>query len=151
MGSSSPARRKTPATGFITEIANLVPACGKCNQSKGNKPWRDWMLSGAKLSPTGRAVANVADRVSAGSLRTMAISIEGRLRIDSSGGKPGITTGRSAKPSIDELVEISRSPTRYVLALLMNCRACNESAGRSPLRRRMRTTTPRMRGGTNGI
>ena len=22
-------------TGFITEIANLVPSCGKCNQSKG--------------------------------------------------------------------------------------------------------------------
>jgi hypothetical protein len=34
-----------------------------CNQSKGNKPWRDWMLSRAKLSPTGRGVANVADRV----------------------------------------------------------------------------------------
>ena len=26
-------------TGYISEIANLVPACGKCNQSKGNKPW----------------------------------------------------------------------------------------------------------------
>ena len=54
---------KRRPTGFITEIANLVPACGKCNQSKGNKPWRDWMLSRAKLSPTGRGVANVADRV----------------------------------------------------------------------------------------
>ncbi len=54
---------KRRPTGFITEIANLVPACGKCNQSKGNKPWRDWMLSRAKLSPTGRAVPNVADRV----------------------------------------------------------------------------------------
>jgi hypothetical protein len=50
-------------TGFISEIANLVPACGKCNQSKGNKSWRDWMLSGAKLSPTGRGVANIPDRV----------------------------------------------------------------------------------------
>jgi hypothetical protein len=50
-------------TGFISEIANLVPACGKCNQSKGNKPWRDWMLSGAKLSPTGRRLADVAERV----------------------------------------------------------------------------------------
>jgi len=50
-------------TGFISEIANLVPSCGKCNQSKGNKPWRDWMLSSAKLSPTGRQIANVADRV----------------------------------------------------------------------------------------
>lgn len=50
-------------TGFISEIANLVPACGKCNQSKGNKNWRDWILSSAKLSPTGRALPNVADRI----------------------------------------------------------------------------------------
>jgi hypothetical protein len=51
-------------TGFISEIANLVPSCGKCNQSKGNSPWRGWMLSAAKHSPTGRALANVAERVS---------------------------------------------------------------------------------------
>ncbi|CAN5229228.1 hypothetical protein BH10PLA2_BH10PLA2_15580 [soil metagenome] len=50
-------------TGFVTEIANLVPACGKCNQSKGNKPWRDWMISKAKLSPTGRGLPNVAERL----------------------------------------------------------------------------------------
>jgi hypothetical protein len=50
-------------TGFITEIANLVPACGKCNQSKGNKPWREWMLSNAKLSPTGRRIPDVAQRI----------------------------------------------------------------------------------------
>ena len=25
------------ATGFITEIQNLVPACGKCNQTNGNR------------------------------------------------------------------------------------------------------------------
>lgn len=50
-------------TGFISEIANLVPACGKCNQSKGNKPWRSWMLSSARLSPTGRAIPDVAGRL----------------------------------------------------------------------------------------
>lgn len=50
-------------TGFVSEIANLVPACGKCNQSKGNKPWRDWMLSSAKRSPTGRMIRDVADRI----------------------------------------------------------------------------------------
>ncbi len=49
-------------TGFVSEIANLVPACGKCNQSKGNKPWRIWIVSDAKLSPTGRKVADVAAR-----------------------------------------------------------------------------------------
>jgi hypothetical protein len=50
-------------TGFVSEIANLVPACGKCNQSKGNKPWRDWVLSQAKLSPTGRGVTGIKERV----------------------------------------------------------------------------------------
>jgi hypothetical protein len=50
-------------TGYVSEIANLVPACGKCNQSKGNKPWRVWIVSKAKLSPAGRKLANIADRV----------------------------------------------------------------------------------------
>jgi len=50
-------------TGFISEIGNLVPACGKCNQSKGNKNWREWMLSGAPLSPTGRHLSHVQDRI----------------------------------------------------------------------------------------
>src|SRR3984957_19276762 len=49
--------------GIIFEIANLVPACGKCNQSKGNKPWRTWILSTAKLSPTGRGVAAIEKRI----------------------------------------------------------------------------------------
>ncbi len=55
---------KRRPTGFITEIANLVPACGKCNQSKGNKPWRAWMVSAARLSPTGRAITGIEDRIS---------------------------------------------------------------------------------------
>jgi 5-methylcytosine-specific restriction endonuclease McrA len=50
-------------TGFISEIANLVPACGKCNQSKGGSDWRKWMLGDADLSPTGRGIPNVAKRV----------------------------------------------------------------------------------------
>jgi len=28
---------KQKPTGYISEIHNLVPSCGKCNQSKGNK------------------------------------------------------------------------------------------------------------------
>jgi HNH endonuclease len=55
---------KRRPTGFITEIANLVPACGKCNQSKGNKPWREWMMSAARLSPTGRGVTGIEQRIS---------------------------------------------------------------------------------------
>jgi hypothetical protein len=50
-------------TGFISEIANLVPACGKCNQSKGNKPWREWMISAAPRSPTGRKIADTDQRI----------------------------------------------------------------------------------------
>lgn len=49
-------------TGYISEIANLVPACGKCNQSKGNKEWRIWMASSAKFSPTGRGL-NLTDSI----------------------------------------------------------------------------------------
>ena len=36
-------------TGYITEIANLVPSCGKCNQSKGKSSWRAWITSTARL------------------------------------------------------------------------------------------------------
>lgn len=50
-------------TGYISEIHNLVPACGKCNQSKGNKPWREWMLSQAALSPRRRGVPDLDTRI----------------------------------------------------------------------------------------
>lgn len=50
-------------TGYITEIANLVPSCGKCNQSKGNKNWREWMLGNAVLSPRRRGVVDLDLRV----------------------------------------------------------------------------------------
>ena len=50
-------------TGYITEIANLVPACGKCNQSKGKSYWRTWMEGNAKLSPKSRGIPDIADRV----------------------------------------------------------------------------------------
>ncbi|MBF9144312.1 HNH endonuclease [Hymenobacter properus] len=42
------------ATGYITEVYNLVPACGKCNQSKGATYWKDWICGKAILSPTSR-------------------------------------------------------------------------------------------------
>lgn len=52
-------RDKKP-TGYISEINNLVPACGKCNQSKGNTYWLDWIVSNAKLSPKTRKIDNLA-------------------------------------------------------------------------------------------
>ncbi len=50
-------------TGFISEIRNLVPSCGKCNQSKGKKHWRQWMLSPAKQSPKTREIADLDKRI----------------------------------------------------------------------------------------
>jgi len=50
-------------TGYITEIANLVPACGKCNQSKGNRNWKTWMLGPALRSPHRRGVPDLSDKL----------------------------------------------------------------------------------------
>jgi len=52
-------------TGYVHEIHNLVPACGKCNQSKGNKHWRTWMFGPARLSPKTRGVADLDARAAA--------------------------------------------------------------------------------------
>jgi hypothetical protein len=49
-------------TGYISEIHNLVPSCGKCNQSKGNKHWRDWMFGPALLSPLKRGTPDIEAR-----------------------------------------------------------------------------------------
>jgi len=58
-----PAMRDGQPTGYLTRIQNLVPACGKCNQSKGNRDWRDWMTSTAPLSPTTRGVKKLGQRI----------------------------------------------------------------------------------------
>ena len=50
-------------TGYISEIGNLVPACGKCNQSKRNKYWRDWILSDAPRSPKSRGIEDLGARI----------------------------------------------------------------------------------------
>jgi hypothetical protein len=50
-------------TGYISEIHNLVPSCGKCNQSKGNKDWKAWMFSNARLSPTARGIKDLPKRI----------------------------------------------------------------------------------------
>jgi hypothetical protein len=54
---------KRRPTGYITEIANLLPSCGQCNSSKRNESWRDWMLSQVDLSPTARQIADVSERI----------------------------------------------------------------------------------------
>lgn len=50
-------------TGFISEIRNLVPSCGKCNESKGNKYWLDWITSDAKQSPKSRKLPNLEQKI----------------------------------------------------------------------------------------
>jgi HNH endonuclease len=50
-------------TGYISELANLVPSCGKCNQSKGKNPWREWMRSVAPRCPQMRGIADIEERI----------------------------------------------------------------------------------------
>jgi len=50
-------------TGYISEIDNLVPCCGKCNQSKRNKNWEEWINSTAKLSPRTRGIKNLSEKI----------------------------------------------------------------------------------------
>ena len=50
-------------TGYISEIHNLVPSCSKCNQSKGNKYWKTWMMSDAERSPHSRNIPDIEYRI----------------------------------------------------------------------------------------
>lgn len=54
--------KKRP-TGYITEIANLVPACGKCNQSKSGSSWRKWITGPAARSPATRGIPDLNERI----------------------------------------------------------------------------------------
>lgn len=50
-------------TGYISELRNLAPTCGKCNQSKGNKYWKNWIKSEAKLSPKTRQAKHLDKKI----------------------------------------------------------------------------------------
>lgn len=50
-------------TGFISEIENLVPACGKCNQSKSGQAWRSWIKGTAPQCPKVRDVPDLPERI----------------------------------------------------------------------------------------
>lgn len=59
----NPLIRDKKPTGYISEIHNLVPACSKCNQSKGGRSWREWIISDAPRSPKTRNVDDLESRI----------------------------------------------------------------------------------------
>lgn len=50
-------------TGYPSSIRNLVPSCGKCNQSKGKSDWKAWMLGAAPRSPSVRGIPDLKQRI----------------------------------------------------------------------------------------
>lgn len=46
----NPLINKKKPTGYITEIANLVPCCRSCNGSKRGKPWREWLENNTDIT-----------------------------------------------------------------------------------------------------
>lgn len=69
-------------TGYISEIANLVPSCQPCNSSKTNAPWKEWILRNTGNSPTQRGIRERggSNRAARG-VRTLAIAHPRELRI----------------------------------------------------------------------
>ena len=49
--------------GGETVLGNMVPACARCDDSKGDKPFEEWMISDAKQSPRSRGVGDIEDRI----------------------------------------------------------------------------------------
>jgi hypothetical protein len=49
--------------GGDTIVGNLVPACSKCDSSKGNRIYSEWMLSDVPSSPQMRGVLEVQARI----------------------------------------------------------------------------------------
>jgi len=57
-------RNKRP-TGYISDYKNLVPSCGRCNQSKGAQEWRSWIVGSAPGSPASRKILDLDKRIAA--------------------------------------------------------------------------------------
>jgi hypothetical protein len=55
-------RNKRP-TGFFSGKGNVVPACGRCNQSKSGQDWERWMRGASTNSPKSRGVRDLEERV----------------------------------------------------------------------------------------
>jgi len=53
------------ASGGDTVLGNMVPACARCDDSKRDIPYRQWMLSYAQFSPKSQRVPDLDLRLSA--------------------------------------------------------------------------------------
>ncbi len=49
--------------GGDTVLGNMVPACARCDDSKGAKDFREWALGKAKYSPKARGVPDIEKRL----------------------------------------------------------------------------------------
>ena len=50
--------------GGDTTFGNMVPACAKCDDSKRDLPFGEWMIGNAPNSPKTRGIPNLKDRLS---------------------------------------------------------------------------------------
>lgn len=49
--------------GGETVLGNMVPACARCDDSKQDRPFEEWMMSDARRSPKNRGVKDLDQRV----------------------------------------------------------------------------------------
>ena len=50
------------ATTYLRYGTSYLP-CGKCNQSKGNKNWQEWIVGSARLSPKTRGIKDIDEKI----------------------------------------------------------------------------------------
>jgi len=51
------------AAGGDTVVGNMVPACGRCDDSKQDLPYREWVTSSARYSPKSQGVTDLDVRL----------------------------------------------------------------------------------------
>jgi hypothetical protein len=51
------------AVGGDTVVGNMVPACSRCDDSKQDLPYRQWVLSAARYSPMSQGVRDLESRL----------------------------------------------------------------------------------------
>lgn len=49
--------------GGETVLGNMVPACARCDDSKRNQPFEEWVMSNCKWSPKSRGVGDLDQRI----------------------------------------------------------------------------------------